>query len=256
MGADQNIDWRIAAASALEWWRDAGVDSLIDEAPRNWLAAVEPARPASASAARARPVEVVAEARPLPATLADFLAWRLGPDAPEAGWPGKPIATQGPADADLLVMIDLPEREDADSGVLMSGAAGRLFDRMLAAIGRDRSSIQLVPICVKRPAAGRIAPEIEDRLNEIARHHVMLARPKRLLLLGNAPSRALLGADAARARGGLHGINLHGGKEPGGNGDVATQAVASFHPRFLLERPAAKAEAWKDLQMLIGTPEK
>jgi len=32
---------------------------------------------------------------------------------------------------------------------------------------------------------------------------------------------------------------------------LAVQAVASFHPRFLLERPAAKAEAWKDLQLLI-----
>jgi DNA polymerase len=28
--------------------------------------------------------------------------------------------------------------------------------------------------------------------------------------------------------------------------------VASYHPRLLRERPAAKAEAWKDLQLLIG----
>jgi DNA polymerase len=193
---------------------------------------------------------------PLPATLAAFAAWRAGPDAPEAEWPGQPIVAQGPATADIMVMTDLPEREDADSGVLMSGAAGRLFDRMLAAIGLDRTSIYLVPVCTVRPMAGRITPEAEQRLNEIARHHVMLARPKRLLLLGNAPSRALLGTDTLRIRGRLHGINLSGGKGPEGGNDVATQAVASFHPRFLLERPAAKAEAWKDLQMLIGKLEK
>ena len=253
MGADLNIDWQTAAASAIDWWREAGVDALVDEAPRNWLAAVEAAKPA------ARPGAVqaaVAEIVPLPDTLVAFEAWRIGPDAPEAAWPGKPIAAQGDPDSDIMILIDLPEREDMDSGVLMSGAVGRLFDRMLAAIGRDRASIYLVPVCATRPVAGRISPEIEDRLNEIARHHVMLAQPKRLLLLGNAPSRALLGIDATRARGSLHGFNLSGGKEPAGASDAATQAVASFHPRFLLERPAAKAEAWRDLQMLIGIPEK
>ena len=75
-----------------------------------------------------------------------------------------------------------------------------------------------------------------------------LAAPKRLLLMGNAASRAVLGADVARARGRLHGINPKGGTTAAAAG---TGAVASFHPRFLLERPAAKAEAWKDLQMLI-----
>jgi len=246
MGADQNIDLRMMAASALDWWRDAGVDASIDEAPRDWLAPVEAPRPV----ARA---EAVAEiAAPLPATLVAFEAWRMGPDAPEAGWSGRPVAAQGRSSADIMVMVDLPEREDADAGVLLSGAAGRLFDRMLAAIGRDRESIYLVPLCASRPPAGRVSPEIEDRLNEIARHHVMLAAPKRLLLLGNAPSRALLGADALRCRGRLHVINLSGGNNGADNNVVHPQAVASFHPRFLLERPAAKAEAWKDLQMLIG----
>ena len=34
MGFEQKIDTAIGA-SALEWWREAGVDTLIDEAPRN-----------------------------------------------------------------------------------------------------------------------------------------------------------------------------------------------------------------------------
>ena len=251
MGADQHIDWQTAAASALEWWREAGVDASIDEAPRDWLAAVEPPKPAARGQAVAAAAPVVA---PLPATLAAFEAWRTGPEAPEAGWPGKPIAAQGPASSDIMILIDLPEREDADSGILMSGPAGRLFDRMLAAIGRDRDSVYLVPVCATRPVAGRIAPEIEDRLNEVARHHVMLAEPRRVLLLGNAPTRALLGADATRARGRLHTVSLGRGQVTGIGSDIEVQAVASFHPRFLIERPAQKAEAWKDLQMLIGDP--
>jgi len=255
MGANQNIDLRTVAASALDWWREAGVDASIDEAPRNWLAVVEPI-PAAPRAVGARTAVAEIIAPPLPDTLAAFEAWRIGAEAPEAGWPGRPIAAQGSAASDIMVMIDLPEREDADTGILMSGAAGRLFDRMLAAIGRDRESIYLVPVCATRPVAGRVSPEIEDRLNEVARHHVLLARPKQLLLLGNAPSRALLGADATRARGSLHVVNLSSGKGSDGGKDIAAQAVASFHPRFLLERPAAKAEAWKDLQMLIGELQK
>ena len=246
MGVDLSIDWKMTAASALEWWSDAGVDATVDEAPRDWTARVEPVR-------RVAAVPAVAEipAPALPDTLAAFEGWRLGPEAPEAGWPGRPIGPQGSAESGLMILVDLPDREDSDTGVLMSGAVGRLFDRMLAAIGRDRASIYLASVCTTRPGAGRIGPEMEGRLNEIVRHQVMLAAPKRLLLLGNAPSRALIGADFARARGRLHVINLSGGKLSDRNSDAAVQAVASFHPRFLLERPAAKAEAWKDLQMLI-----
>ena len=42
MGADQNIDWRQAAASTLEWWRDAGVDVLVGDEPFDWLVAEAP----------------------------------------------------------------------------------------------------------------------------------------------------------------------------------------------------------------------
>ena len=246
MGADQNIDWQVAAASALEWWRDAGVDTLVDEAPRDWTAAppAPPAPPPRRSGAQTVAEVVVT---PLPATLADFVAWRSGPDAPEAGWPGMQIAATGDPSADIMILVDVPDREDGDSGVLLSGAAGRLFDRMLAAIGRSRDSVYLAPMCSVRPLTGRIAPETEARLVEIARHHITLAAPKRLLLLGNAPSRALTGTDVARARGSLHTINLEYGKTA-----VSIDAVASFHPRLLLERPAEKARAWKDLQMLIA----
>src|SRR3546814_8719157 len=74
-------------------------------------------------------------------TIDAFEAWRIGPGAPEAGWPGSPIATRGNPAADLAIVVDMPEREDGET--LLSGAAGVLFDRMLAAIGRDRSSVYL-----------------------------------------------------------------------------------------------------------------
>ncbi|MDO7841270.1 uracil-DNA glycosylase family protein [Sphingomonas immobilis] len=244
MGADQNFAWEATVASALEWWRDAGIDTLADETPRDWFAAPAPPpqakRPATQSPAAA-PEPVAA---PLPATLDAFLAWRAGPDAPEAGWNGPRFAPQGDPASDLMILVDMPDREDER---LLDGATGRLFDRMLAAIGHSRESVYIAPVCTARPLAGRIAPESEDRLAGIARHHVALAAPKRVLLMGNAPSRALLAADVVRARGSLRLVNLDLG-----NTTVAVEAVASFHPRLLLERPAQKAEAWKDLQMVVG----
>lgn len=242
MGFEQKIDTAIGA-SALEWWREAGVDTLIDEAPRNWLAA----EPAPAPVRAAPTASTAASAPPalaFPDTLAAFETWRLSDAAPEARWPGVRIGAQGEAKGGLMVLLEMPERDDTPDR-LLGGAPGALFDRMLAAIGQSRTSIYLAPMAVVRPISGRIPADAEPPLATLIRAQLRLAAPKSLLILGNAASRALVGTDVARARGHLHVINHEGGK-------ASVTAVTSFHPRFLLERPAAKAEAWKDLQLLIG----
>ena len=250
MGMVQKIDTATGASlvlSALDWWGEAGVDALIDEAPRNWLA--PPARAASLSGGRARPATLAAP--DLPDTLAAFETWRLGPTAPDGQWPGTRIGAQGVATAPLMVMIDMPERDD-HPGALLSGPAGALFDRMLAAIGRDRSSIYLVPYCVARPLSGRLTAADEAMLAVVARTHVRLAAPKCVLVFGNASSRAILGTEMVGARGILHSVNLDRPQNRANQVDQrGIRAVASFSPRFLLERPAAKAEAWNDLQLVM-----
>lgn len=233
MGADQNIDWTKAAASALDWWHDAGVDTLVDDLPHDWL---------TGTFAPIDIVETVPVAYTLPATLDAFLTWRTGTAAPESGWSGVMIAASGPATADLMVLVDCPERDDREA--MMSGATGRLFDRMLTAIGRSRADIHLTAVCAARPTGGQMPRETQARLGEIARHHVALVAPKRLLVIGDAASRAVLSTELTEARGRLQCFSHNGGKR--------TDVVASFHPRFLLDKPAAKAEAWKDLQLLIG----
>ena len=238
MGADQHFDWMGAAASTLDWWRDAGVDTLVDDRPRDWLAAPEfVAPPVMATPPLA--------ATALPDDLAAFVDWRIGGDAPEAAWRGVSIAATGPADAEVMVLVDCPDKDDGPAGLLMTGATGRLFDRMLAAIGLSRETVHLTAVCARRPLAGRMPREVEARLREISLHHIELVAPKRLLLLGNAASRAILGAEMTASRGTLHPLNHQAGE---------TAVVASFHPRFLIDKPAAKAEAWKDLQLLMTAP--
>ncbi|EZP48998.1 MULTISPECIES: uracil-DNA glycosylase [unclassified Sphingomonas] len=240
MGADQHSDWLAGVASALDWWQEAGVDTLVADTPRDWLAEpmVVPAMPAPAPALAAAPA-----AATMPDRIADFIAWRAGDAVPEVSWRGISIAASGPHDAAVMVLVDCPDKEDGEAGSLLSGQAGALFDRMLAAIGLSRETIHLAAVCAKRPVAGRMPPDTETRLSAIAQHHVGLVAPQRLLLLGNAASRAVLGAEMPAARGSLHSFNHRSGK---------TGVVATFHPRFLLEKPVAKAEAWKDLQLLIG----
>ncbi len=266
MGADQTIDWAKEAASALDWWREAGVDVLVEDTAAGWLSAPafdptvrgeerlgagEDASRSTSHALRdgpspgSRPGSVPAQGERgweglLPATLPEFLAWRAGDAAPEAGWHGPAIAATGAADARVMVLVDCPERDDRD---LLGGPAGRLFDRMLAAIGLSRESVHLAAVCWKRPTTGRVPREVEHRLGEIARHHVDLVAPERLILMGNAASRAVLSVDLAEGRERLRALNHRNGKEG--------HALATFHPRFLIERPEMKAQAWRDL-LLIG----
>lgn len=236
------------AASLLDWWHDAGVDLLVEDAPRDWMA--EPVQPVTfaptpltpAAPRTAAPVMAPAPTL-LPDTLAEFLEWRLSDAAPEASWDGVSLTATGPADAALMVLVDCPDRDDGEAGQILSGAPGRLFDRMLAAIGQSRDTVHLASVCARRPLAGRTPADMETRLADIARHHVGLIRPRGLLLLGNAASRAVLGTELTSARGHLHAVDHKNGK---------SQAIASFHPRFLIEKPMAKAESWKDLQLLMG----
>ena len=238
------------AASLLEWWHDAGVDLLVEDEPRDWMA--EPIRPVSfappsapQSPAAPHPLAPILTpaAAQLPDTLTAFVEWRLSDAAPEASWDGISLTATGPADATLMVLVDCPDRDDGEAGQILSGAPGRLFDRMLAAIGQSRETVHLASVCARRPLAGRTPADLESRLAEIARHHVGLIRPRGLLLLGNAASRAVLGTELTSARGHLHAVDHKNGK---------SQAVASFHPRFRIEKPMAKAESWKDLQLLMG----
>jgi len=235
MGDARNIDWRKSVASTLEWWEAVGVDTLTDDHPRDWLARVAPAPPPST-----QPVPGDGGSA-LPDTLAAFEAWRVSDAAPDAGWSPRRIGPAGNAASGLMVLIEMPDREDVDAGMLIAGAPGRLFDRMLAAIGRDRQSIYLASLCAARHPTGRVPADAMAELTRLACHHIALVRPPRLLVIGNAASRALTGMDVAHARETLHSFNHAGG---------TTELIASFHPRFLIERPIAKGEAWKDLQML------
>jgi DNA polymerase len=175
----------------------------------------------------------------MPADLLAFQAWLA--TSPAAQWGGVIVGPCGNAGADLMIISEFPEVEDESGAQLHADHAGDLLDAMLAAVGLTRGQCYLASLAVTRPPGGRIADDQRQILDAIMRRHIALAAPQRLLLLGNRMSRLFGATDVVDAQTRLREINQDG---------VNMEAVAIYHPRFLLGRPHYKAISWSSLKRL------
>lgn len=217
----------------LEWWVEAGVDVAVQEEARDWLK--PPARP-SATPASAMAANV---AEPSPETLAELRDWLASSvRLPLASATASRILPHGPEHAAVMLLSDAPALEDFASGQPIGGDAWTLAGKMLAAIGIASDQAYSASLsCFHAPGA-RMTDNDRAACAEIARKHIALAAPKRLLLLGDGPCRALLGQPLIGARGHVHKVE-------------GVRTVATFHPRMLIKRPSDKAKAWADLLLLM-----
>ena len=216
-------------AGLLEWWAEAGVDVAVQEEPRDWL---KPAAGAPAAAA-------ANVAEPSHETLAELRDWLANSiQVPLASATAKRILPHGPEDAPVMLLSDAPALEDFASGQPIGGAAWDLTAKMLAAIGLDCADAYSASLSCFHAPGTRMSEQDRAQCAELARKHIALARPKRLLLLGDGPCRALLGQPLVQARAHVHKVE-------------GVRTVATFHPRWLLQRPSDKAKAWADLLLLM-----
>ncbi len=237
MSASADEYTRDEATKLLRWWLEAGVDTAIAEEPRQWLKAAASRTTAAAPAI----AEEIAPPSPaeLPANYDAFRSWieqATGLPLDRAG--ARRVLPHGLPGAKIMLMSSPPERDDAADGKPIGGEAWLLATRMLAAIKLspdDAYSASLA--CFHSPGSRLGEPELA-RCNEIARRHIALVKPERLLLFGEAPARALLGETLQQARGRVHRIE-------------GVRTVATYHPRWLLQRPGDKALAWRDLLLLM-----
>lgn len=221
---------RAAAEMLIQWWLEAGVDGAVGEAPRDWLRRQEAATPA------ARAVAATGEK---PTDLAAFQAWLASARGLPMDRPGAiRVASHGPECAKVMLLSDLPARDDAAEGKPIGGEAWSLTSRMLAAIGIGADDAYVASLSPFHAPGARFNGDLEA-CAAIARDHIRLVRPERLILFGDAPARALFGEPLARARGKVHRVE-------------AVPAIATFHPRWLLQRPSDKALAWRDLLLLMS----
>ncbi len=234
MGGEVESIGLAEARSALRWWLDAGVDVVIQEEARDWL---KPTPQRERAPPAPTPIPNVVE--PKSETLAELQQWlATSAQLPLASATARRILPHGPEQAAVMLLSDAPALEDFAAGQPIGGEAWALAKRMLAAIGIAAEEAYSASLsCFHTPGA-RMTPKDRDACAEIARQHIALVKPRRLLLLGEGPSQALLGKPLLQARGQIHKIE-------------GVRAVTTFHPRHLIKRPLDKSLAWRDLLLLI-----
>ena len=157
------------------------------------------------------------------------------------------IFADGNPAARLMVIGEVPGRDEDRIGLPLVGGAGQLFDRMLASIGLSRADAYATTLIPWRPPGNRTPTDEEmDILMPWLCRHIQLADPDRILLLGGAPAKALLGQAGGilKLRGRWHDLDAGGG--------VARRAMATLHPAYLLRSPAQKRLAYTDLLALAA----
>ena len=196
MGGEADSIGIAEARSALAWWLAAGVDVAIQEEPRDWLKPAAGQSPAPAESAP--PPNLVQPSHETLAELRDWLA--SSAQLPLASSTAKRILPHGPEHAAIMLLSDVPSLEDYAAGQPIGGDAWILAQRMLAAIGIAPDQAYCASLSPIHAPGTRLSGREREDFAEIARRHVRLAQPERLLLLGDGPAQALLGKPVARAR--------------------------------------------------------
>jgi DNA polymerase len=146
----------------------------------------------------------------------------------------------GDRSAGIVFVGEAPGRDEDMQGVPFVGRAGKLLDKMIAAIGFAREEVYIANILKCRPPNNRDPKEDEVTACEsyLARQ-IELIDPVVICALGRVAGQNLLGTRAPlRAlREGAHYYN-------------GIRVVVTYHPAALLRNPNWKRAAWEDLQKL------
>lgn len=269
------------ALAALQWLIEAGADEAVGETALDRTRLPEPQRlsepqhparaaqtPAPAAGAPAPPglreaapapprarrpasltsaSETQADAQRLAAAASSIEDIRKTLEAFD-GCPLKATATNlclydGNPEAKVMIIGEAPGGQEDRQGKPFVGPAGQLLDRMLAAIGLDRSHVYITNLLFWRPPGNRnpTPAEIAVCLPFLERQ-VELLEPKLLLLTGGMSAKTLLN----RSQGIL---KLRGRWDDYRHPRLGNPipALPTLHPAYLLRQPAQKREAWRDL---------
>ena len=153
------------------------------------------------------------------------------------------VFADGEPTAPVMLIGEAPGAEEDRRGVPFVGASGQLLDRMLAAIGRDRSNVYITNIVNWRPPGNRKPSPTEMALSlPFIERHIALVNPALVVLLGDTAAKTLTGRTEGitRLRGRWCTLSQLGLPQ-------SVPALPTFHPAFLLRSPAQKREAWIDL---------
>lgn len=261
-------DIQASLREVLHFLADAGVDEPLDEIAIDRFAApaarptpaqetagpagqdrrqpAPPAAPANqrgdvavpdeAQAARARELaRTAANLEELREILASFDGCNLKTTAKSL------VFADGNPEASLMLVGEAPGRDEDLEGLPFVGRSGQLLDRMLAAIGRDRSSAYIANVIPWRPPGNRTpTPQETEICRPFIERMIELVNPKVLVNLGGPSAKALLNTTEGilRLRGNWRVHTTASG--------VVVPAMPTLHPAYLLRNPAHKKLAWRD----------
>jgi DNA polymerase len=254
-----------AARDVLSFYAEAGVDALVGEEPVNHFAqvAAEPLRAAPQPATMRAPEIKSAQL---------YLAPNAAPPAPDVaameareavknvqtleelrdvlgkfeGCALRATATQlvfadGNPEARVMFVGEAPGRDEDIEGLPFVGRSGKLLDRMMAAIGLDRTQAYIANIIPWRPPGNRTPTPQESQIClPFIRKQIELVDPDVLVCLGGPSATTLLGIKEGITKSRGRWVSYDTGKRE-------IRALATFHPAFLLRSPLQKRLAWRDL---------
>ena len=256
----------------LAFYLEAGVDCALSEEPVNRISDPERASDlrAASPAGEANPARSI---RPAPAAL--VAAAPEPPPAPDAaitsareqartaasldvlrsllerfdGCALKSTATRlvfadGNPKARIMFVGEAPGREEDLEGLPFVGRSGKLLDRMIAAIGLDRSKAYIANVIPWRPPGNRTPTPQETQIClPFIQRQIELVDPDILVTLGNPSTQTLLST-----REGI--MKTRGRWFEYDTGTRVIRAMATFHPAYLLRSPSYKRLSWQDLRAI------
>ncbi len=148
---------------------------------------------------------------------------------------------EGSAKSGLVFVGEGPGSDEDKQGRPFVGRAGKLLDKMIQAMGFERSEVYICNVVKCRPPENR-TPEQDEvaACSPFLFRQVEALGPKVVCALGLSAAHALLGnmRPISQLRGKLQlwrGIPL----------------ICTYHPAYLLRSPTQKAAAWQDLKEVI-----
>lgn len=139
--------------------------------------------------------------------------------------------------ADVMFVGEAPGEKEDLSGIPFVGAAGKLFDKYLVAVGIPREEVYIANMLKCRPPKNRDPkPEEQDLCIEYLREQVRAVSPKLIVCLGRISAMRLIKPDFRITA--EHGTWFERG---------AFSICAVYHPSALLRDPRKKDDMLADM---------
>lgn len=155
---------------------------------------------------------------------------------------GKFVFGEGNAKARVLFVGEGPGAEEDAEGRPFVGAAGQLLDRIIEAMGLQRSEVYIANVVKCRPPGNRAPlPDETAACAPILERQIELISPEVIVALGNSALRQFCSGSPAMARARGHFIPWR-----------KFRVMPTYHPAYVLRNPAAKREVWEDIKQVMA----